>query len=128
MSPVPIHLQSLNPQLNDGKYVYVCVEDGHVVSRSSTLLEFQEEEGQTVILLQDEADRLGLTYSYVAAWITMKTHTALDAVGITATFARLLADHDISCNVVAGYHHDHIFVPYDTRHQAIRILTSRGTT
>ena len=126
MSTRSIDLRSLNPQLNEGKYVFACVEDVEVVSRSSTVLEFQEKEGTTVILLQDEADRLGLSYSYVAAWITMKTPTALDAIGITATFARLLADHNISCNVVAGYHHDHIFVPYDARQQAIEVLNSQG--
>jgi hypothetical protein len=34
----------------------------------------------------------------------------LEAVGLTAAFATALGDAGISCNVVAGLHHDHIFV------------------
>jgi hypothetical protein len=127
MSIPVIDLRSLNPQLNEGKYVFSSVLDIHKIPRTVSIMEFQEEEGTTVILSQEDADRLGLEYNYVAAWITLKATTALDAVGITATFARLLADHEISCNVVAGFHHDHIFVPYVDRLRAIQLLT-HGTT
>jgi hypothetical protein len=127
MSIPVIDLRSLNPQLNEGKYVFSSVLDIHKIPRTVSIMEFQEEEGTTVILSQEDADRLGLEYNYVAAWITLKANTALDAVGITATFARLLADHEISCNVVAGFHHDHIFVPYVDRLRAIQLLT-HGTT
>ena len=127
MSIPVIDLRSLNPQLNKGKYVFSSVLDIHKIPRTVSIMEFQEEEGTTVILSQEDADRLGLEYNYVAAWITLKATTALDAVGITATFARLLADHEISCNVVAGFHHDHIFVPYVDRLRAIQLLT-HGTT
>jgi hypothetical protein len=117
----------LNPQLNKGKYVFLSVEDIHTIPQGISIMEFQEEESMTVILRQEDADRIGLAYNYLAAWITLKANTALDAVGITATFARLLADHEISCNVVAGFHHDHIFVPYVDRLRAIQLLT-HGTT
>ncbi len=127
MSIPVIDLRSLNPQLNEGKYVFSSVLDIHKIPRTVSIMEFQEEEGTTVILSQEDADRLGLEYNYVAAWITLKATTALDAVGITATFARLLADHEISCNVMAGFHHDHIFVPYVDRLRAIQLLT-HGTT
>jgi hypothetical protein len=123
MSIPVIDLRSLNPQLNEGKYVFSSVLDIHKIPRTVSIMEFQEEEGTTVILSQEDADRLGLEYNYVAAWITLKATTALDAVGITATFARLLADHEISCNVMAGFHHDHIFVPYVDRLRAIQLLT-----
>lgn len=75
----------------------------------------REDEGLTLVLDRQQADHLGLPYDYVAAWITPRVHSALDAVGLTAAVAGALASDGISCNVVAGYHHDHLFVP---AHQA----------
>ena len=71
---------------------------------------------------QEEADVAGLAYDYVAGWITLRVVSALEAVGLTAAFARELADAGLSCNVVAGYHHDHIFVPHEQAEQAVAAL------
>ncbi|WP_367890127.1 ACT domain-containing protein [Rhodobacter calidifons] len=46
----------------------------------------------------------------------------LAAVGLTAAFAGALGREGISCNVVAGYHHDHLFVPWDRRWDAMVAL------
>jgi len=45
-------------------------------------------------------------------------------VGFIATLAGRLADADIPCNVVAGYHHDHLFVPTRHSQQALKVLAS----
>jgi len=42
--------------------------------------------------------------------------------GMTAAIARLLGDAGISANVVAAYYHDHIFVPWERRHEAAALL------
>jgi hypothetical protein len=34
----------------------------------------------------------------------------------------------MSCNVVAGYFHDHLFVPYDRGQEALALLQSGGET
>ena len=48
--------------------------------------------------------------------------SALAAVGLTAAIATALAKVGISANVIAGYHHDHIFVPWSRRYEALAIL------
>lgn len=83
-----------------------------------------EDEGSTIILSQDEADRLGYPYTSVFNRITCRVHSSLDAVGLTAVLSSRLADAGISANVVAGYHHDHIFVPHDRAQEAVGILMS----
>ena len=87
-----------------------------------------EPEGRTLVLPRQRADELGLPYEFVAAWITLHVHSALDAVGLTAAFATALTAEGISANVVAGYFHDHLFVPEDRADDAMRALRrlSRG--
>jgi hypothetical protein len=63
-----------------------------------------------------------LVYEYVAAWITMEVNSALDAVGFTAAFAQALTEHSIGCNVVAAFHHDHLFVGRADGKRAVEIL------
>jgi hypothetical protein len=61
-------------------------------------------------------------YDFVAAWITLQVRSALDGVGLTAAASRRLGEHGISCNVIAGYHHDHLLVPEDRVADALAAL------
>ena len=45
------------------------------------------------------------------AWLTLSIQSSLEAVGLTAAVSARLAERDIACNVLAGYHHDHLLVP-----------------
>ena len=103
-------LASLSPRLNPGRFVFCSVPQPTVVQVAAALDSFREAEGTTLILAREEAERLGLTYDYLAAWITLEVHSSLAAVGLTAAFAKALAGEGISCNVIAGFHHDHLFV------------------
>ncbi|MFD4182275.1 ACT domain-containing protein [Rhodococcus sp. NPDC058514] len=58
------------------------------------------------------------------AWLTLRVHSALDAVGLTAAVSSRLAEVGISCNVIAGYHHDHLLVPVDDAAAAVEALTA----
>ncbi len=74
------------------------------------------------MLVQSVADARSLPYDFVAGWITLQVHSALDAVGLTAAFSTALAEHGISANVVAGYYHDHLLVPIDDVDRALAAL------
>ncbi len=80
--------------------------------------------GLTAVVRRERADALGLTYDYVAAWITLRVHSALDAVGLTAAVSTALARAGISCNVIAGFHHDHLLVPANRAAEALETLTN----
>jgi uncharacterized protein len=103
-------IANMEPILNIGDYVFVTLPDIAVIPRSMTVAEVKEKEGVTAVLSKQNADALGLAYNYVASWITLNIHSSLHAVGLTAAFATELSKHNISCNVIAGYYHDHIFV------------------
>ncbi|MFB6983094.1 ACT domain-containing protein [Streptomyces scopuliridis] len=116
-------LSGMRPQLNPGRYVFTTIDGtGGVPSGVTPVVTVSEREGLTMVVRREEADTAGLPYDYVAGWITLRVHSALEAVGLTAAVARELADGGLSCNVVAGFHHDHLFVPYERSAEAIAAL------
>ncbi|BAO64180.1 hypothetical protein PPC_4833 [Pseudomonas protegens Cab57] len=119
-------LRSMSPQLNDGEYVFCSLPDRSLLQDCEVLGSFREREGLTVILPRQQAERLGLGFDYVAAWITLNVHSALEAVGLTAAFAGALGKAGISCNVIAGYYHDHLFVGQADAGRAMQVLQQLG--
>ncbi|MEZ2338708.1 ACT domain-containing protein [Mucilaginibacter sp. RCC_168] len=103
-------LKNMTPVLNEGDYVYCTVSSLQSIDPADILGLFKEAEGFTFILKKEIADQLQLEYSYIAAWITLTIHSSLEATGLTAAFSTTLAQEGISCNVIAAYYHDHIFV------------------
>lgn len=115
-------LKNMTPLLNEGDYVYCTVSNDQNIDIQQVVATFKEEEALTVILEKETADALGLEYSYIAAWITLTIHSSLEATGLTAAFAAALAKEGISCNVVAAYYHDHIFVAKKDGERAMTAL------
>jgi len=114
-------LESLHPVVRDGDYVYALWPHGRPLSGGIEAA-VREAEGLTVVLPRDEADSLGLSYDFVAAWITLQVHSALEAVGLTAAVSAALTHAGISCNVLAGFHHDHLLVPSADAARAMDVL------
>ena len=115
-------IKSMSPKINEGQYVFCTLENPPQELLNQAILTFTEAEGKTLIVQKQTANNFGLTYNFLAALITLSVHSALDAVGLTATFSTALARQGISCNVVAGYYHDHIFVDLQKADQAIEAL------
>lgn len=103
-------IANMEPELSPTAFVFVTVDDLSALDLSKIHGFYREKEGITLILEKTIADDLGLSYDFVASCITLKIHSSLEAVGLTAAFSNTLAKHGISCNVVAAYYHDHIFV------------------
>jgi uncharacterized protein len=113
-------LRSLEPVLRSGEFVYATVLD--LPAGLPVEATVREPEGLTVVLRRDVADAHGIAYDYVAAWITLTVHSSLEAVGLTAAFATALAREGISCNVLAGRHHDHLLVASADADHAVQVL------
>lgn len=115
-------LKTMKPSLNEGDYVFCVINDITTIGSSDIIMFFREQEGFTVIIKKELADSLKLEYSFVASWITLTVHSSLEAVGLTAAFSKALSQEGISCNVVAAFYHDHIFVGKNDTDKAMIIL------
>ncbi len=74
----------------------------------------REDEGTTVILPIGKGP--------LFARITLQVHSDLEGVGLTAAVSSALAKAGIACNVIAAFHHDHLFVPWERRDEALGVL------
>ena len=84
---------------------------------AATIMLFREDEGVTTVVEVDES-----TDEALWAQITLRIHSSLEAVGMMAAIATALAARDIPCNAVSAYYHDHLFVPWSRRDDAIAAL------
>jgi len=104
-------LRGMQPKLHPDRHDFAVCDS----APSDAFAVIREEEGLTVIAPREAGEW---------ARISLSVHSSLSAVGLSAAMAKALADRDISCNIVAGYHHDHLFVPWLRRHDAMAALTT----
>ncbi|QSN62990.1 ACT domain-containing protein [Caballeronia sp. M1242] len=127
MTPPPVSdlrtlLASMQPELQPGVYVFASLPHDAAPGGAGIVATFREREGLTVVMEEGAAQAAGVTPLFRAAWITLTVHSDLNAVGLTAAFARALGDAGISCNVMAAAYHDHIFVPVEAAGRAMDAL------
>ena len=117
-------LASMSPVLNDEEYVFCSFEHAHYgdLSELEPIAAFLENEGLTLVIPKSTADLIALSYESVFKSITLKVHSNLEAVGLTAAFSGKLTEHNISANVIAGYYHDHVFVQASKAELALAAL------
>jgi hypothetical protein len=112
-------LRGMEPVLHDAAYGFALWPGGALPFAPFATV--AEVEGLTVVARQEDLAGAGLV-SVPWGRISLTIHSDLAAVGLTAAFAAALAREGISCNVIAGLHHDHLFVPWDRRGDALRAL------
>lgn len=115
-------LATLSPELHPGAWAWCALPDAAALVGIEPVATMREAEGLGVVVAEETALARGWPVAFRAAWITLRVHSDLAAVGLTAAVARTLADAGIACNVVAGVHHDHLFVPYDEAQAALAAL------
>ena len=119
-----ILLSSCQATMADDEFVFICLADRKIPSGLSPVMMFQEAEAMSLIITRQQAEAAGLSFVYPCRMITLAIHSSLEAVGFMAHIARLLADAGISVNPVAGFYHDHLFVPVTKADEAMALLSA----
>lgn len=117
-------LASLTAKLAEGVYVFCSLPDGGVPSGIAPRMVFREAEGVTLIVRESQALAHELPFEFPCRMITLNVHSSLEAVGFIAHIAAELSKHGISVNPVAGFYHDHLFVPEGKEEAALRVLAN----
>ena len=114
-------LRSLSPILLEPRYVFCPIASGQYGDGKAAMpiASFQEPEGLSLVVTAEHADACGLDYQGAFRCISLQVHSSLEAVGLTAIVSGKLAAYEISANVIAGYYHDHIFVPEQFADEAL---------
>lgn len=115
-------LATLDVVQRPGRFAFVTGEWPSLAAAAAATI--HEDEGPTYVVTTEQADAAGAPVDFEAAWLTLTVHSALEAVGLTAAFSAALGEASIPCNVLAGYHHDHLLVPADRADEAVSVLRS----
>ncbi len=115
-------LRGMTPVLGAEPYGYAVASDAQEIPLNQVFAVVREDEGITIVASFQTLLDAGFHSTDKWARITLQIHSSLSAVGLTAAFAAALGNQAISANVIAGFHHDHIFVQWNRRHEALDAL------
>lgn len=117
-------IAQLSPTLDSTTYVYCTVPKATYgeLEHLRPIVSIAELEGLTLVIPLEQAKAEGLDYYRVFRRITLEGHSSLEALGLTSVVTSLLAERGITTNVIAGFYHDHIFVPSDRTDEAMSAL------
>ncbi|MFT4959139.1 MAG: hypothetical protein ACI92Z_000212 [Paracoccaceae bacterium] len=119
-------ISGMTPVVQPGSYVFISTEDPTLVASlsSQAISTFKEEEGMSMLIPVELAKKSELSVDQPMSCITLNVYSSLEGVGLTAAVSTALGDNSIPCNMVAAFHHDHVFVPSEMCDRAIEVLTS----
>lgn len=117
-------IKQLSPKLDSSFYVYCTVAHAKYgeLEKLKPIASIAELEGLTLVIPLQEAEAEGIDYHRVFRRITLEGHSSLEALGLTSVVTSLLAERGITTNVIAGFYHDHMFVPSDRIDEAMEAL------
>lgn len=113
-------LSTLGVDRRPGLFCFLLNPDDDLSQNAEATV--REQEGLTAVVSVDLARNHGFEPDLTLSWLTLRVHSSLEAVGLTAAVSRALADRNIPCNVIAGFHHDHLLVPADNAESAIAAI------
>ena len=120
-------IAEMSPTLDDQVWAFVSVDGvSPEYVAEHALATFRESEGTTLIIPWAQAEAFDRR-SEPMARVTLNVHSSLEAVGLTAVVSQALASEAISANIVAGFYHDHIFVPKIAGARAVACLSLLAT-
>ncbi len=117
-------LAKLAVERRPGVFTYIAVEVPTPGLLAAAHAVVKEGELTTIVLPVEAAERSGQPVAVRLAWLTLTVYSSLEAIGLTAAVSARLTERDISCNVLAGYHHDHLLVPVERVDDAVDALTA----
>jgi len=119
-------ISGMAPIVRPGIYVFISTEDPTLVASlsSQAISTFKEGEGMSMLIPVESAKKSGLSVDQPMSCITLNVYSSLEEVGLTAAVSTALGDKSIPCNMVAAFHHDHVFVPSEMCDRAMEVLTS----
>ena len=122
-------LADMRPVLQPDTFVFATVDDDvELPVGLDPVMVFREAEGRTLILREVDAAAAGIPSTFPSRMITLEVHSALEAVGFLAAITTALAAAGMGVNPVAGYFHDHLFVPAERADDAMAVLLRLAAT
>lgn len=117
-------ISGMTPELRPGIFVFVSTDDAELGKQLSqaAIATFREDEGLSLLVPLELAQQNRLNVDQLMRCITLNVYSSLDGVGLTAAVSAALADNAIPCNMVAGFHHDHVFIPENLCEKAMQVL------
>ena len=123
LTDLRVLLAALDPEIDPVPKRFLHVSHEKARERmADALMMFREAEGTTLIVDVEDAEAAG-SERMLWARITLRVQSSLTAVGMMAAVSAALARRGIPCNPVSAFLHDHIFVPWERRDDALDALS-----
>ena len=119
-------LGNLKPRILEGSFVFTTSNDElvHLMKTFKPIATFREEEGITLVISKDEADKFNIKYDSLFRCISLGVYSSLNSYGLISSISSELTKKKISSNVFSGFYHDHIFVQADLADTALQAINS----